>query len=54
MEFAFPALLGKTAAPAELKSAAAAAKAIVIGPGLGQSPAAHERLDWLVGRYVSR
>jgi hydroxyethylthiazole kinase-like uncharacterized protein yjeF len=40
--------LGKAATPAELRYAAAAAKAIVIGPGLGQSPAAHKRLMRLV------
>jgi NAD(P)H-hydrate epimerase len=40
--------LGKTATPAELKQAAAAAKAIVIGPGLGQSAAAKDRLLRLV------
>jgi ADP-dependent NAD(P)H-hydrate dehydratase len=40
--------LGKTATTTELRTAAAAAKAIVIGPGLGQSAAAHERLFKLV------
>jgi ADP-dependent NAD(P)H-hydrate dehydratase len=40
--------LGKSATPAELRDAAGAAKAIVIGPGLGQSAAAHDRLFRLV------
>jgi ADP-dependent NAD(P)H-hydrate dehydratase len=40
--------LGKSATPSELRSAASAAKAIVIGPGLGQSTAARDRLMRLV------
>jgi NAD(P)H-hydrate epimerase len=40
--------LGNAATPAELRDAAAAAKAVVIGPGLGQSPAAKQRLMRLV------
>jgi len=40
--------LGKSAIPSELREAAAAAKAIVIGPGLGQSTTARDRLTRLV------
>jgi NAD(P)H-hydrate epimerase len=40
--------LGKSATPNELRDAAGAAKAIVIGPGLGQSAAARDRLMRLV------
>jgi hydroxyethylthiazole kinase-like uncharacterized protein yjeF len=40
--------LGKTATSSELRAAAGSAKAIVIGPGLGQSTAARERLMRLV------
>ena len=40
--------LGNTATPSELRDAAAKADAIVIGPGLGQSKAAHDRLMRLI------
>jgi NAD(P)H-hydrate epimerase len=40
--------LGKSASATELTNAAAAAKSIVIGPGLGQSSAARDRLMRLV------
>ena len=40
--------LGKTATSSELRAATQSAKAIVIGPGLGQSRAARERLMRLV------
>jgi NAD(P)H-hydrate epimerase len=40
--------LGKSPGSSELRDAAAAAKAIVIGPGLGKSSAAHDRLMKLV------
>jgi NAD(P)H-hydrate epimerase len=40
--------LGKSAIPTELSEAAAAAKAIVIGPGLGQSHTARDRLMQLI------
>ncbi|MBV8780284.1 MAG: NAD(P)H-hydrate dehydratase [Phycisphaerae bacterium] len=40
--------LGNTATPAELREAADKADAIVVGPGLGQSKPAHDRLMRLV------